>query len=197
MLEEAVEVMRAAVDRRHRRPPRRLLRGRERPPVRPARRRPIPVIVSGFGTRPPSSPPGSATATGATAPDAELVDAFETAGGTGPRYAQLNVCWAEDEDDAQADRARDVAQRRRPGPAVTGPPDVDALRAGGEPSPRSRSTKSVTVRPRHPDELREERRASTSTPATTTSTSTRSAPTRTGSSASGSDELRDAVANYN
>ena len=32
--------------------------------------RPVPIIVSGFGPRPPSSPAGSATATGATRPTA-------------------------------------------------------------------------------------------------------------------------------
>jgi G6PDH family F420-dependent oxidoreductase len=37
----------------------------------------------------------------ATAPDAGLVEEFEGAGGSGkPRYGQLTVCWAEDEDDA-------------------------------------------------------------------------------------------------
>ena len=37
----------------------------------------------------------------ATAPDADLVSTFEDAGGTGKeRFAQLTVCWAEDEDDA-------------------------------------------------------------------------------------------------
>jgi G6PDH family F420-dependent oxidoreductase len=32
-----------------------------------------------------------------TAPDAEIVETFRTAGGTGPRYGQLTVCWGEDE----------------------------------------------------------------------------------------------------
>jgi coenzyme F420-dependent glucose-6-phosphate dehydrogenase len=37
----------------------------------------------------------------ATAPDPDLVKAFERAGGAGkPRYGQLTVCYAEDEDDA-------------------------------------------------------------------------------------------------
>ena len=36
-----------------------------------------------------------------TAPSAELLDTFEQAGGRGPRYAQLTICWAEDEDDAK------------------------------------------------------------------------------------------------
>lgn len=30
------------------------------------------------------------------APDRDLLDRFADAGGTGPRYAQVNLCWAED-----------------------------------------------------------------------------------------------------
>ena len=37
-----------------------------------------------------------------TAPEAELLEAFEAAGGEGkPRYGQLTVCWAEDEAEAR------------------------------------------------------------------------------------------------
>jgi coenzyme F420-dependent glucose-6-phosphate dehydrogenase len=36
-----------------------------------------------------------------TAPDAELVERFEQAGGSGPKYAQLTVCWATSEDEAR------------------------------------------------------------------------------------------------
>jgi G6PDH family F420-dependent oxidoreductase len=36
-----------------------------------------------------------------TAPDAELVDAYVRAGGDGPRYGHLTVCWAEDEQEAR------------------------------------------------------------------------------------------------
>jgi coenzyme F420-dependent glucose-6-phosphate dehydrogenase len=35
-----------------------------------------------------------------TAPQAELVEAFERAGGRGPKYGQVTVCWAESEDEA-------------------------------------------------------------------------------------------------
>jgi coenzyme F420-dependent glucose-6-phosphate dehydrogenase len=62
---------------------------------------PIPVIVSGFG-------PASAELAGrigdgywGTSPDRELLEMFEKAGGQGPRYAQLTLCWAEDEDTAK------------------------------------------------------------------------------------------------
>jgi G6PDH family F420-dependent oxidoreductase len=62
---------------------------------------PIPVIVSGFGR-------SSAELAGligdgywGNSPDRELLDAFESAGGTGPRYAQLTLCWGETEDVAK------------------------------------------------------------------------------------------------
>jgi coenzyme F420-dependent glucose-6-phosphate dehydrogenase len=62
---------------------------------------PIPVIVSGFG-------PAAAELAGrvgdgywGTSPDRELLETFEKAGGRGPRYAQLTLCWAEDEDTAR------------------------------------------------------------------------------------------------
>ncbi len=37
----------------------------------------------------------------ATEPRAELVDAFVAAGGTGPRYAEVAMCYAKREEDAQ------------------------------------------------------------------------------------------------
>jgi G6PDH family F420-dependent oxidoreductase len=36
-----------------------------------------------------------------TAPDSELVDAYVNAGGRGPRYGQLTVCWAQSESEAR------------------------------------------------------------------------------------------------
>ena len=35
------------------------------------------------------------------APDKDLIDKFRHAGGSGPRYGQINVCWAADEDEAR------------------------------------------------------------------------------------------------
>ena len=32
-----------------------------------------------------------------TGPEREVVDAYRKAGGDGPRYGQVTVCWAEDE----------------------------------------------------------------------------------------------------
>ncbi|HEX2434151.1 MAG TPA: TIGR03557 family F420-dependent LLM class oxidoreductase [Gaiellaceae bacterium] len=37
----------------------------------------------------------------ATAPEAELIERYATAGGEGPRYGQLTVCWAETETEAR------------------------------------------------------------------------------------------------
>jgi coenzyme F420-dependent glucose-6-phosphate dehydrogenase len=61
----------------------------------------VPLVVSGFG-------PESATLAGrigdgywGNAPDRELLDAFERAGGNGPRFAQLNVCWARSVEEAR------------------------------------------------------------------------------------------------
>jgi G6PDH family F420-dependent oxidoreductase len=76
---------------------------------------PIPVIVSGFG-------PESAALAGrigdgywGTAPERELLDAFEGAGGQGPRYAQLTICWADD-----ADTARKTAREIWPNAGISG-----------------------------------------------------------------------------
>lgn len=59
------------------------------------------IVVSGFG-------PAAITLAGRIgdgfwghAGDADAISAYEDAGGRGPRYAQLNVCWAEDVDQAR------------------------------------------------------------------------------------------------
>jgi G6PDH family F420-dependent oxidoreductase len=58
---------------------------------------PVPVVVSGFGPRAAEVAGRIGDGYWGVAPDRELVAAFEAAGGTGPRYAQLAVCWADDE----------------------------------------------------------------------------------------------------
>jgi G6PDH family F420-dependent oxidoreductase len=62
---------------------------------------PLPLVVSGFG-------PEAATLAGrigdgywGNAPERALLDAFERGGGQGPRYAQLNLCWAPTEEEAR------------------------------------------------------------------------------------------------
>jgi G6PDH family F420-dependent oxidoreductase len=50
-----------------------------------------------------------------TSPDREIVDAYREAGGRGPRYGQMTVCWHEDED-----VARRIARERWPNAALPG-----------------------------------------------------------------------------
>ena len=50
-----------------------------------------------------------------TSPDDKVIEAFEKAGGTGPRYAEVQVCWAADEDAAVA-----TAKKQWPNMAMGG-----------------------------------------------------------------------------
>jgi G6PDH family F420-dependent oxidoreductase len=56
-----------------------------------------PIIVSGFGPKAIELAARIGDGYWGNAPQRELIERFEKGGGTGPRYAQLNVCWAEDE----------------------------------------------------------------------------------------------------
>jgi G6PDH family F420-dependent oxidoreductase len=76
---------------------------------------PPPIVVAAAK---PDAARLAATADGlvGTAPDPELLAAFESAGGEGkPRYGQLTVCWAEDEA-----RARKTALEWWPNAALPG-----------------------------------------------------------------------------
>ena len=50
-----------------------------------------------------------------TSPDAEVVQRYTEAGGTGPKYAQITVCWAESEEEA-----KQTAHRVWPNAALKG-----------------------------------------------------------------------------
>ena len=63
---------------------------------------PIPLILSGFGSDAAKELAALADGYWNTGPDASLVQAFVDAGGSGPRYAELTVCWASDRDAARA-----------------------------------------------------------------------------------------------
>ena len=56
-----------------------------------------PVIVSGFGPAAVELAGRIGDGYWGHSPEVELLDRYAKAGGSGPRYAQLNVCWAEDE----------------------------------------------------------------------------------------------------
>ena len=117
----------------------------------------IPVIVSGFGTEAAELSGRIGDGYWGNSPEREPLDAFEKAGGSGPRYAQLNLCWAGDEAEREEDGARDLAQRRCRRPAVTGPAHVDPLRAGGGAAHRGAGHGVGPVRPRHHRRAGEER----------------------------------------
>jgi G6PDH family F420-dependent oxidoreductase len=62
---------------------------------------PIPVIVSGFGSDAAELAGRIGDGYWGHSPEPELLERYRSAGGSGPRYAQLNLCWAEDEERAR------------------------------------------------------------------------------------------------
>jgi coenzyme F420-dependent glucose-6-phosphate dehydrogenase len=62
---------------------------------------PIPIIVSGFGEAAARVAARIGDGYWGNAPDRALLDTFADAGGHGPRYAQLRVCWADNAEQAQ------------------------------------------------------------------------------------------------
>ena len=75
---------------------------------------PIAIAASGPAAAELAGAIGDALVT--TAPDEELVEAYRRAGGTGPRYGQLTVCWGKDEA-----AARKTAHECWPNAALKGP----------------------------------------------------------------------------
>lgn len=61
---------------------------------------PPPVIVSAFGTSSAEVAADIGDGFWCTSPDADVVQAYEKSGGVGPRYAQVSLCWGEDEQEA-------------------------------------------------------------------------------------------------
>lgn len=58
---------------------------------------PPPVIVSAYGPNAVELAARIGDGLWGTSPDGEAVDQYVESGGVGPRYAQMNVCWSEDE----------------------------------------------------------------------------------------------------
>ena len=121
-----------------------------------------------------------------TGPDRKLLDAFEGAGGSGPRYGQVTLCWADTEK-----AARRTAHEWWPTAAIPG----EATQELPNPAHFEQLAEIVTedmVAEVHlmrtgPGGPPRRRSARTSTPATTTSTCTRSVLIRPGSSGSRSE----------
>ena len=74
-----------------------------------------PIIVSAFGPKATEVAARTGDGLWVTSPDGDTIERFRAAGGTGPVYGQLTVCWAESRDDAVK-----TAQRIWPTAAVTG-----------------------------------------------------------------------------
>jgi G6PDH family F420-dependent oxidoreductase len=75
----------------------------------------IPLVLSGFGSEAAKLAGRIGDGFWGNAPDPDLIGAFERAGGSGPRYAQLNVCWAKSEAEG-----RRIAYEKWPNAAVPG-----------------------------------------------------------------------------
>jgi coenzyme F420-dependent glucose-6-phosphate dehydrogenase len=115
----------------------------------------VPIIVSGFG-------PDAAELAGrigdgywGNAPDRDLLDAFERAGGSGPRYAQLNLCW-----NVSEDAARKIVFETWPNTAVPGQLSQDLptwthFEQATQIVTEDDATKSVPCGPDVADQLRE------------------------------------------
>lgn len=101
MLEEAIEVMRSLWEggfKNH--------RGRyftvENARIYSLPEEPPPIAVAGAGPKAAKMAGRLADAFMTTAPNKEVLDMFDEAGGKGkPRYGQLDVCWAADESEAR------------------------------------------------------------------------------------------------
>jgi G6PDH family F420-dependent oxidoreductase len=61
----------------------------------------IPVVVSAFGPAAVELAARIGDGYWGTSPTSELLDRYQEAGGSGPRYAQVDVCWAGDEASAR------------------------------------------------------------------------------------------------
>ena len=61
----------------------------------------LPLVISGFGPEATALAGRIGDGYWGNAPKRELLEQFERAGGSGPRYAQLNLCWATSEEDAR------------------------------------------------------------------------------------------------
>ena len=60
-----------------------------------------PIIVAAAGEKAAQLAARCGDGFMSTAPEAETIQAWEQAGGTGPKYGQVTVCWAEDEHEAK------------------------------------------------------------------------------------------------
>ena len=74
-----------------------------------------PIIVSGFGSDAIETAGRIGDGYWGNAPQPEVIDRYRHAGGAGPRYAQLSLCWAED-----VSSARKTVHQVWPNAGITG-----------------------------------------------------------------------------
>jgi coenzyme F420-dependent glucose-6-phosphate dehydrogenase len=60
-----------------------------------------PIIMAAAGPQAATLAAASADGLWTVSPDAELIETFTDGGGSGPKYGQVTVCWAPDEDSAK------------------------------------------------------------------------------------------------
>jgi G6PDH family F420-dependent oxidoreductase len=76
---------------------------------------PIPLVVSAFGPEAAQLAGRIGDGYWGNAPERAVVDAYRDAGGSGPMYGQLNLCWGED-----ADTARKTVHEIWPNAGISG-----------------------------------------------------------------------------
>lgn len=108
---------------------------------------PIPVIVSGFGTQSAARAAALGDGYWGHGSDTESIGRYQESGGTGPKFAQVNLCWAEDPADA-----RKTVHHIWPNGAVTGTlsqdlPTWSHFEAAAEMVTEDDATKSVPCGP--------------------------------------------------
>lgn len=75
----------------------------------------IPIVVSGFGPKAVELAARIGDGYWGHSPDADVIERYTEAGGAGPRFAQLNLCW-----DRDAAEARRTAHRIWPNAGIQG-----------------------------------------------------------------------------
>jgi G6PDH family F420-dependent oxidoreductase len=74
-----------------------------------------PIVVAAAGTKAAELAARIGDGVWGVAPQAEMLEAYAAAGGTGPRYGQVTACWA-----ATEEEAKDTAHRQWPNAAIKG-----------------------------------------------------------------------------
>jgi len=108
---------------------------------------PPPVIVSGFGPEAVKLAGQIGDGYWGHSPEREMIEAYEAAGGSGPRYAQLNLCWAEDEESAKKTVGEIWPNAGVSGQLSQDLPTWTHFEQAAEPIPLETITKSVACGP--------------------------------------------------